>query len=112
MKIKCFIKQPGRNPYSTAIEDNLHNLQVNVGGYIEIVHIGGLTCILNEEGKLNGMEPNFMSRELMDVLHGPVIFCGERVNKEGETVLDNIPVTFAEFKKRFPELWTGTVGVI
>ncbi len=100
MKIKCIIKRPGRSPYSTAVENNLHNLQVNVGGYIEVIapfkEFPDLLMIVNEEGKLDNLPANFYIRDLNDIIHGTAIFCGRR----GDEFCD-IPMSYFEFKQSF-----------
>ena len=58
--IKVVILYPNKTPQITEIEDDLLAYQKIVDGYIEAVHIGHeLTAIVNEEGKLLGMTPNF-----------------------------------------------------
>lgn len=58
--IKAIILKPGQTPKITEIEDDLLTYQKIVDGYIEAVHIGNeITAIVNEEGKLLGMSPNF-----------------------------------------------------
>ena len=43
----------------------LEDMQKAVGGYIEFVHMGGMTLVVNEEGLLkNGLPLNTMASEL------------------------------------------------
>ena len=94
-KIRCYVKRPDSNLYSTGISNNLENLQRFVDGYIEVVPVSAsIVMICNEEGKLRGMEPNF--KWLGDVIVGPVIFCGV----DGEEFVDN-PLEFKAFKEIF-----------
>jgi hypothetical protein len=70
--------------------DALNFLQLTVGGYIEVVYSeDGKTCLwMNEEGKLNGLEINFVATEILyelhpafaghDVLVGRVVLTGNR----------------------------------
>lgn len=70
-------KLPGKKPEARVIPNTLEALQELVGGYIEAITapIGeGCVFIMNEEGKLRGMEPNFHYRG--DVFVGPVFICG------------------------------------
>lgn len=69
-------KRPGHPAEVKTIELGYLFLQAEVGGYIELVgfaDIGkGIDLFCNEEGKLNGLEPNLDLRPL-DVLVGPVV---------------------------------------
>lgn len=80
-KIKAIIKRPDEPiGHVSYISDTLENLQRTVGGRIEVVPItpDGLVMICNEEGKLQGLEKNFvMLRGLqVDIIVGDVIICG------------------------------------
>jgi len=98
-KIKCYCKRPDSKLYSTWISNNLKNLQTFVGGYIEVVPVTrNIVMICNEEGKLQGLDPNF--RYLTDMIVGPVIFCGVK----GEEFAD-MPVEFEEFKRHFEQIF-------
>ena len=98
--IKVILKNPGQK-YGTPthIVPSLKNLQKAVGGYIEQVNLGdGLVMICNEEGKMKGMEPNFVITSglgyLIDEIVGPVIIAGVK----GEELAD-IPISYAEWKR-------------
>lgn len=78
-KIKVVIKKIGRNPIVTIIEDDLKTAQRIVKGRIEIVSVAnGIDMIVNEEGKLNGSEPNFYIAQngYTDLIFGDVLFTG------------------------------------
>lgn len=78
-KIKVVIKKVGRNPIVTIIEDDLKTAQRIVKGRIEIVSVSnGIDMIVNEEGKLNGSEPNFYiaQSDYSDLIFGDVLFTG------------------------------------
>lgn len=98
--IKVIVKQPNdKYGKPTKIVPSLENLQSVVGGYIEHVNLGdGLALICNEEGKLKGMEPNFVITSglgyLIDEIVGPVIIAGVK----GEELAD-IPISYAEWKR-------------
>lgn len=99
MKIKVYIKQPGRPPYSTNIENNLENLQRNVEGYVEFVPLAkDFGIIFNEEGMLKPMPYN---TEICGMnLYGPVIFIGMK----GEE-FTNVPCDWKQFKTMFKNLF-------
>ena len=90
-KIKAIIKRPDEPiGHVSWISDTLENLQRTVGGLIEVVPItpDGLVMICNEEGKLRGLEKNFvMGMMCKDVIVGDVIICGT----EGEEFAD-VPI--------------------
>ncbi len=62
--------EPGKVPEEKDIGSDLHSLQAEVDGLIECVYMDdGTIIVVNEEGKLNGME---MNRRLGDdILCGP-----------------------------------------
>lgn len=58
-KIKVVKMDVGKPPVVKEIENTLAALQAEVGGLIECVYLdNGCLAVVNEEGKLNGMEPN------------------------------------------------------
>ena len=74
--MKVILKEPGRVPEIRDIDESLETLQSMVDGLIEhLTFITGVGMIMNEEGKLRDMEPNF--RFGYDMVVGPVIFMGE-----------------------------------
>ena len=51
--------EPGKAPKEKDIGSDLHSLQAEVDGLIECVYMDdGAVIVVNEEGKLNGMEIN------------------------------------------------------
>ena len=88
---------------------SLEYLQEKVGGYIEIPYISkklcekGIDAIINEEGKLKGLEPTIaivVEEEVVDVVVGTVVFCGH--DDEGNSIgLNDLQVKFME--KAFEE---------
>lgn len=57
--MQCIKIEPGKEPELCEIDNKLKALQTAVGGHIEHYDIGnGLHLILNEEGTLQGLEPN------------------------------------------------------
>lgn len=70
-------------------EHSLENLQEVVGGYIEAVRVDdSITIWVNEEGKLQGLAPNFMlidnSNRAYDLVAGNVVITG--TDEEGNSV--------------------------
>lgn len=77
--IKVLVKQPGRPLQLGAIPNELHAFQEAVDGYIEAVPLRpDLVMIVNEEGKLNGMQYNFRINlnGYEDMIFGPCLIVG------------------------------------
>ena len=56
----AIIKRPGQPAFTREIENSLQSLQKLVGGYIETVSLPrGICMIVNEEGKVHRLQPNF-----------------------------------------------------
>ena len=58
------------------IVNELSNFQKIVGGYIECIRENGFDIIINEEGKMLDLEPNFGIYEGRDYIAGTAIFAG------------------------------------
>ena len=98
-KVSVIIKRPGGKPYKTNISVSIKNLQNTVGGNINIVRMReDMAFIVNEEGHLLGLPHNFTVYGVE--LYGTVIVIGI----EGER-FDDIPITFDQAKKLFPQMW-------
>ena len=83
--MRVLMKEPGKDPHTMVIPNDLGTLQQLVNGYIEVHKLtDGLVMIVNEEGKLKGLEPNFYVDRLKDTILGTAIFCGE----DGEEFAD------------------------
>lgn len=83
--MKILIKEPGKDPCTMVITNNLHLLQQLVDGPIEAHTLtDGLVMIVNEEGKLKGLEPNFYVAAFDDTILGTALFMGE----DGEDFAD------------------------
>ena len=85
--MKVVIKAPGHDPVRKEIKNELHVLQEIVGGPIEHLNIYkqgeewfGMLC--HEEGKLLGLEPNFIL--YTDTICGTVIFVGHTEDDFGD----------------------------
>lgn len=74
-KIRVIRKRPGEDAEIVEIENTLKSLQREVGGYIETLTLfEDATFLVNEEGKLLGLEPNFFV--LSELLVGTVLLVG------------------------------------
>ena len=72
--MKIVVKKVGQHPEVKEINCELHEMQEIVGGYIEFFIVyGNLICVCNEEGKLEGLAPNFIFNS--DMICGDVFFC-------------------------------------
>jgi len=65
----------GEMPRIEMVENSLANLQEFVSGYIELTYVEGVMMIINEEGKLQNLKPNFVLSS-WDVVVGNVLFTG------------------------------------
>ena len=76
--MRVVYKMPGEKPEVRDIGNELEDLQELVQGWIEHVTLKeGLGLIINEEGKLHGMMPNFFLPRIEDMIVGPAVFVGE-----------------------------------
>ena len=74
--MRVIYKEPYKDAEIRDIKNELEELQSLVGGWIE--HVGfvdGVGLIMNEEGRLRDMQPNF--RYGWGSVLGPAIFVGE-----------------------------------
>lgn len=98
--ISALVKRPGEPPRHVNVSNSLEALQKNVGGYIEAVTIAtDLVIICNEEGLLRGLPYNCRVCGVDFV--GTILMVG----RDGEEFAD-LPCTWPEMKKLFPQLWT------
>ena len=75
--MKVIIVKPFTNPYVATIKGDLESMQKAVGGLIEIMQIDrNVNIVLNEEGKLIGLEGN--RRVGNHVIVGNFFICGEK----------------------------------
>jgi Domain of unknown function (DUF3846) len=75
-QIKVLIVEPNRPARIETISNSLQTFQRLVGGYIEHIREDGYDIIINEEGKLINLEPNFMIYGGQDFIAGVAIFVG------------------------------------
>ena len=108
--IKVIKIEVGEPPEIKEIPNELSGLQHEVGGLIECVYLDdGSIAVVNEEGKLNGMEPN---RKLgADIICGPFFICGDTSDGDfaslSEEQIQKYSEKFAEipgFTGKEPEL--------
>ena len=73
-EIRVLKVEPGLLPAVKEIGKDLDSLQAEVGGLIECISFpNGCVVVCNEEGKLNGMQPN--RRLGADIICGPFFVC-------------------------------------
>ena len=98
--------EPGQVPYEKEISNTLESIQAEVGGGLfQPLYVGeGIVLCCNEEGKLNGMEPN--RRLGNDIVYGPFFLVGDSESGNFVSLTDDQlslgMETFAE-----PEQFTG-----
>ena len=102
--MRILFKEPGKEPRTMVVPNELGVLQQLVDGYIEHIKLkDGIGIIVNEEGKLNRMEPNFYLWKIQDMIHGPAIFLGE----DGEDFTDLSDDDIHTIKLLFSEVTHG-----
>jgi len=74
--MKVVYKVPHEKEWAMDIPNDLRLLQTLVGGYIETLTVGDTVLIMNEEGKILGLDPNLYLEQTDDVIQGPVLFTG------------------------------------
>lgn len=85
--MRAIIKEVGRPPQIKDIENTLEALKSLVDGYIEVVRLeDNILLICNEEGKIQGLPPNFSTGR--DVIVGTAVFVSFD-GKEDFTDLDD-----------------------
>lgn len=100
--IKVLVKKPGRPVQLGAIPNTLRAFQGAVGGYIEAVPLRpDLVMIVNDEGKLNGMQYNFRINlnGYEDMIFGPCLIVGV----DGEE-FDDCPLSQEDLQDYFDGL--------
>lgn len=72
--IRVLVYRPGEPSKVEDLQNTLEAWQALVGGYVESVPLGDGICLLcNEEGKGQGLAPNFALPG--DIIVGPAFFC-------------------------------------
>ena len=86
-KIRVLKIEPGKMPYVKEMVNDLEGIQAEVGGLFECVYLkDGCIAVVNEEGKLNGMELN--RRIGNDIIAGPFFICGDSADGEFVSLTD------------------------
>ena len=95
----------GEPPEIKEIPNELSGLQHEVGGLIECVYLDdGSIAVVNEEGKLNGMEPN--RRLGADIICGPFFICGDSLDGDFASLSEE---QIQKYTEKFVEI-TGFTG--
>ena len=96
--IRILVVEPHRAPYESEVENTLKGQQRAVGGRVQYICNGdGTLLVVNEEGKLRGMEGN--RRIEGDVLPGPFFVAGDT----GETLCSLTGEQLAGYAEKFAE---------
>lgn len=75
--MRVLYKAPGEAPEERWIPNELKELQNLVGGQIETLRVSdNAVLIVNGEGKLLDLEPNFFLSSMADIIVGPVVIAG------------------------------------
>ena len=83
--MRVIVKDPGKSPVQITTDGSLQSLHRIIGGYIEHVRFtDDVGILVDEEGKLKGLAPNFFLPAIEDELVGTVVFVGE----DGEEFVD------------------------
>ena len=86
-KIRVLKIEPGKMPYEKEMVNDLEGIQAEVDGLFECVYLeDGCIAVVNEEGKLNGMELN--RRIGNDIIAGPFFICGDSADGEFVSLTD------------------------
>ncbi|MFI3327027.1 MAG: DUF3846 domain-containing protein [Clostridia bacterium] len=98
-KMKIVKIEPNQKPIVKEIDNNLNSLQAEVGGLIQCVYLDdGNIAVINEEGKINGSEPN--RRIGRDIICGPFFICGD----DGEDFTSLSDQDLEKYKKEFEQI--------
>lgn len=98
--MRVLMVEPGKEPYTSEIDDDLKGLQNAVDGLIEVVYLEEtILLVCNEEGKCLGLEGN-RRVDNGDIIAGTFLICGG--NDEGE-MISLIDEQIEKYSKRFKE---------
>ena len=103
------IKEPDQPARIDRIDASLANLQALVGGYIESVRLGDTQFIVNEEGRLRNLQPNFISQHV-GTIRGTAIILPSRSTPGGNFV-SFTPAQAEAAVVRFSNVPTGPLPV-
>ena len=76
-EIKIIVKKVGEPHRVEIVKDEYATYNNLVGGYLEVVTLDkGVLMVCNEEGKLDGLEPNLILPH--DIIVGDIFFCSQK----------------------------------
>ena len=106
---------PGKSPEIQDIDDSLESMQSVVGGMIQAVYPfdDSVALVVNEEGKLLGLEANRALREAQtgipyDIVFGTMFLCGAPADSDCFTDLTEEQLSHYQEYYREPELFLQT----
>ena len=100
--IKIVKIEVGKAPYQKEIANELEALQKEVDGLIECVYLDdGAIAVINEEGKINGMQPN--RRIGSDIICGPFFICGDTRDGNFASLSEKEIEKYSQIFKAVPE---------
>ena len=111
--MKILVIEPKKEPYIRDIDDDLHEMQEVVGGYIEPIYFDPTNKAIawcNDEFLLNGSEPNRMVGECL--VHGTFFISGNYQNEYGEW--DSCSLTdeqIEKYKQQFDHIIVDLPGI-
>lgn len=98
--IRVLKVEPGQALAVKEIQNELESLQAEVDGFIECISFpNGCVVVCNEEGKLNGMQPN--RRLGADIICGPFFVCDTTRNGDFSSLSKS---KIAEYSQLFSEV--------
>lgn len=93
-EITVVIVEPKKPARVEVIQNELSVLQGLVGGYIECIREDGFDIIVNEEGKIFELEPNFALYGGNDFVAGTAVFAGVDYKKGEHKSLNTEQIKF------------------
>lgn len=114
-EIRVIVKEPGHKSTVKEMVVDLKSLQGIVDGMIEIVpmpNLDGVDIVLNEEGKLLGLDPNIHLPEYDDIAVGNIVVCGFEEETGGHRSLtdDEVKKAQAFLEKNDADGFTGDIS--
>lgn len=107
--LKILVFEPGKIPYVKEIKHELEEMQAVVGGLIEVVDLGDVFVVVNEEGKIVAEpEPNFVLENsdgrVADIICGTAFLCCD----DGEKFCSITEELIEKYKDKFPRALSAT----
>lgn len=107
--LKILVFEPGKIPYVKEIKYVLEEMQAVVGGLIEVVDLGDVLVVANEEGKIVAEpEPNFVLEDsdgkIADIICGTAFLCCD----DGEEFSSITEELIEKYKDKFPRALSAT----